>query len=100
MKYVIVLSLLFSLASEAKRRKLKDSNDVCNSPSSKFTSKNLQDLDMMTKFMRLSEAYPWFQYHCNGVICTAKEFENMCYLIKQAKKRKEDPNLIIVGKLN
>ena len=99
MKTLILLCLLFTCLSSQAKKKLTDSNDVCNSPVSKFTSKNLQDLDMMTKFMRLQEVYPWFQYHCNGVVCTAKEFENMCYLIKQAKKKKEDPNLINVGML-
>ncbi len=98
MLYVL---LIFSLAMpvEAKQKRQKQVS-VCDAPQSKFIAKNLQDLDLMTKFMRLNEFYPWMQYHCNGIICTAEEYEKLCYLIKQALKKNEDPNLINIGSLN
>jgi hypothetical protein len=95
-KKIIILMFLSSICF-AKNKQVQV--DICDVPISKFKAKNLRDLDLMTRFMQLQTYYPWFQYHCNGVICTPEEFEGMCYLIKQAKKKKEDPNLINVGML-
>jgi hypothetical protein len=72
----------------------------CDVPPSKYQSKNLRDLDLLTKFMRMRTLYPWFQYHCNGVSCTEEEYEGFCYELKKALDRGEDPNMVMIRKLN
>lgn len=96
MKYIFLLFFiligcnktnLFIIQSNAK------TIHPCDFPPRKFNMQNLNDLESLTRFQRLNQIYPWFNYQCNGATCTMEEFEKMCYNIRQDLIHNKDPNI-------
>lgn len=85
MKYIILL--LISCSALAK-------NHPCDVIPNRFNLKNLNDISYLSKFMYYTETRPWYQFHCNGIICSREEFEAMCYVMRKATKTGIDPNLV------
>jgi hypothetical protein len=96
---ILSIILLFSFAHGFQHVKPQATKHPCDTPRSRFVLKNLNDLDLLSKFMRQNVIHPEFVYHCNGVSCSAEQFENMCFLRRNASKRGVDPNSIMIGNM-
>ena len=83
MKYIILILISSSIVY----------SHPCDTPPQRFNSQNLNDLDKLTKFQRISQLYPWYVSQCNGTTCSIEEFEKMCYYIRKELKAGRDPNL-------
>ena len=93
---IILLLISFSFAEpKFKHVAPEPTPHPCDFPRYKYNKKNLNDLNSLSGFLLKSELYPYVQFHCNGVTCTAQEFENMCYKMRQASKAGQDPNLVM-----